>query len=189
MTSVVLAVLLFLSLSLNVWHALVLNDIRSRSAASSPLAVGTHLEPLVASDLDGRQVVVDFAATEVPTVLYVFSPQCVWCERNVENIRELAAQVKGRYRFVALSTSSQSIAEYVRVRQFDFDVLINPSASVVKTYRLGPTPQTLVVAPGGRLTQNWQGAYADDMKGRIEQFFALQLPGLQEQDMQWNSPK
>ena len=68
-----------------------------------PLEPGTSVLPFRAADDNGNSVMVNYQ-TDRPTVLYFFSPSCGWCERNWSNIRSLANETKGKYRFVLVST-------------------------------------------------------------------------------------
>jgi len=51
---------------------------------------GTVVPHITVSDLSGRGERLSFNGGGKPTVLYVLSPTCKWCERNVQNIRTLA---------------------------------------------------------------------------------------------------
>jgi hypothetical protein len=55
---------------------------------------------------------------------------------------------------------------------------MNPTDDVKLKYRLGGTPQTIVISTDGKVLQNWVGAYADKQQMEVEKFFGLTLPGL-----------
>lgn len=46
------------------------------------------------------------------------------------------------------------------------------------TYKLGATPQTIVVSPEGKVIKNWMGAYSGDKAREVEEYFNVRLPGL-----------
>jgi hypothetical protein len=50
----------------------------------------------------------------------------------------------------------------------------------VKNYKLGSTPQTIVISPEAKVLQDWIGAYVGDQKSQVEAFFHVSLPGLRE---------
>ena len=54
------------------------------------------------------------------------------------------------------------------------------SPETLKTYKLGSTPQTIVISPEGKVLQDWVGAYVGDQKSQVEAFFQVTLPGLRE---------
>lgn len=144
------------------------------------LAVGESLPAIEAKDLDGRPATVTYTGEDAPTVLYVFRPECGWCERNSENVNALVEQTRGKYRFVGLSLSSNGLKEYAARHDMKFPVYTDLPFSVTSAYKLSGTPQTIVVSTDGRVVRNWTGAFADDFKGEVESFFSARLPGLTE---------
>ena len=61
-----------------------------------------------------------------------------------------------------------------------FPVYTDLAAKSVVAYRLGGTPDTLVVSSDGTLLRHWKGAYSGSNKQEIEEYFAITLPGLPE---------
>lgn len=112
------------------------------------------------------------------TVLYVFSPSCTWCERNLENIRTLASARGDSYRFIGLSLASANLEDYIRSSKLSFPVYTKLSKDVLQKLKLGSTPQTMVISPEGRVMKNWRGAYGEELRSEIEEFFSVRLPGL-----------
>ncbi len=43
---------------------------------------------------------------------------------------------------------------------------------------LGPTPQTIVISPQGKVLKSWVGAYHDKTQREVETEFGVLLPGL-----------
>lgn len=144
------------------------------------LEPGSTVPPLRGKGLDGQEHQVAYDKELRPTVLYVFSPTCGWCNRNVENLRHLISQRRDRYRFVGVSKANAGeTAAYLSHNGLTFDdVVVAPTTDSVAAYRLGPTPQSIVVADAGRVQKSWVGAYRGETAGAVEQFFSLQLPGL-----------
>jgi hypothetical protein len=145
-------VVLALSLSVNLLIAKKL--LRAQESTASGLPAGTTARAFDAFSPTGDRVHITFPA-DVPTVLYHFSPTCSWCERNWSNISELATKTKGRYRVVGVSTTPVS-----------------------STFRLGGTPQTILVSADGRVLEDWPGAYVGVQAQELEAYFGLRLPGL-----------
>src|SRR5438105_4500213 len=84
---VVLLLLLLASLSLNVylgWKIKQSPSLNVRRIANLPS--GAKVNPVDATGLDGRQQTISYNDTDKPTVFYVLSPSCIWCERNRKNI-------------------------------------------------------------------------------------------------------
>ncbi|HKY42953.1 MAG TPA: redoxin domain-containing protein, partial [Pyrinomonadaceae bacterium] len=143
------------------------------------LPTGASIQPLKVRSLEGQEQVISFAESKTPVVIYVFTPECVWCSRNLENIRTLLTQKQGAYRFVGLSLSKKNdVKDYVAQTKLDFPVFEGLSDEAMQEYKLGITPQTIVVSPEGKVVQNWVGAYVGSNQTEIEKFFGIQLPGV-----------
>lgn len=172
-----LLALLCVSLGINVFAVWAV--VKARNATTIPsidtgVVVGTNLKPIVGMSPEGQPVTVSFERTDRPLVLYVFSSQCVWCDRNVESIRALGRSAGTRYRFVGLSLPA---AESRRIPSLGFPV-VEPREPV--PFR--STPQTLVVGASGRVQRSWMGAYTGTTKLQLEQYFEVALPDIQVRD-------
>ncbi len=144
------------------------------------LPPGTDVPSFRAVDLRGQPRTIVYNNESKPTVLYVLTPACSWCARNMDNFKALVDQENSQYRFIAVSLSRHGLAEYVAKNDLNLPVYTDLSAETQKAYKLGGTPQTIVVSPEGRLLQNWGGAYVGDQKAQVEAFFNIKLPGLKE---------
>ena len=52
------------------------------------------------------------------------------------------------------------------------------SPETLKTYKLGSTPQTIVISSEGKVLQDWARAYVGEQQKQIEVYFHVSLPGL-----------
>ncbi len=145
--------------------------VNTAAVAGPDVQVGATLDPLVGVSEDGRPMTVSYDGDARPVVLYVFSPTCVWCERNVENIGTLAKSASSGFRFVGVSLSAPTETPQGTV---DFPVIFSDGRVPFRS-----TPQTVVVGPNGRVLRSWTGAYSGSSKSEIEDYFAVRLPGLQ----------
>jgi peroxiredoxin len=181
--NVVVNILLVSSVLLNLLLALRVRSLEGSLLglrAEKSLSLGTLVPPIEARDIDDRPAKVAYLANEPPTVLYIFTPQCQWCANNLENIRTLAARAGRDYRFVGLSLSPVELRDYVKKNDFGFPVYSDMSYTFYNAYKVGGTPSTLVISPEGRVLKNWRGAYMDDLKREVEQYFKVELPGIRE---------
>lgn len=175
--------LLICSVILNVFLARKTKSLRSalmHVKTEDSLLLGTSLPPIEAKGLDGRPAVIRYGPDELPTILYVFTPPCSWCLKNVQNIRTLAERTHGRYRVIGLSLSSDKLREYVTKSGFEFPIYSDLSPGAVMAYRLGSTPQTIVISNEGKLVKEWMGAYMGNTKREIEEQFGVELPGIKQ---------
>ena len=168
--------LLAISLSVNVY---TVHKLRYRPGrAARPLALGTRMTNLTAKDLHGAAVSINWASDSRPWILYMFSPSCVWCERNLDNIRALGETRKGQYRFVGLSTSGENLEAYLRSVNLPFPVYEDPREANGKRFVASSTPQTVMIWPDGVVRNVWLGAYVGQLQKRVEGEMGIHLPGL-----------
>jgi peroxiredoxin len=169
------------STTLNVFLARRVESLRRNLLyvkSENRLAAGASVQAIEAKDLDGRPTSIAYANSRRPTVIYVFSPSCGWCAKNLSNIKTLASQVNGQYQFVALSLSTTDLREYVSEHNFDFPVYCEPTPAAITSYKMGGTPQTIVISEDGKVLKNWYGAYMGGTQKEVEEYFHLRLPGL-----------
>ena len=162
--------------------SVVLNVVLSRRLTAfvqpdqTPI-IGTLAPTLEAKTLSGDAVSIRFGSS--PTILYYFSPNCGWCERNWTNVEALVAAIGSQYRFVALS-SVPNVAEYVETRHLTFEVYSGLTLESARVYHFSGTPQTVVVGADGRITHVWSGAFRNQLQREVEHALGVLLPGVSE---------
>jgi hypothetical protein len=114
-----------------------LQQLQSIRAAERLLKVGTAVPPIVGKGLDGQRRVISYQDTEQPTVLHIFTPPCSWCARNMDNLKTLLDKEGGQYRFIGLSLSEETLADYVAKNPLSIPVYSGLSPATLKTYKLG----------------------------------------------------
>ena len=137
-------------------------------------APGTPVPALSLRTLDGKGIQLAF---DRPTILYYFSPQCAWCQKNWLNVKALVAGTEGRYRFVGVSTSAD-VAKYLVDAGLMFEVYTGLSPESARVLNFGGTPHTVVVGAGGRVLQSWVGAYGGRQQREVEDTLGVILPGV-----------
>jgi len=170
--------LLVISLCVNVIqgiHILRVEDELTHPPQSG-LDAGTLMPPFSATDISGQHKRVEFESNALPTLLYVFSPTCSWCERNSPWVLSLQSQSAGKFRMLGLSLSSNGLREFVRSHAITFPVYSDIPQGTISAYRLGPTPETILVSSSGRLARVWMGAYGESSRASIEQALAIRFP-------------
>jgi hypothetical protein len=142
-----------------------------------------QLDAIPVVDGNGTNLTIKFDDRR-PTVLYILAPHCPWSARNRANIEALAAAAKSGYTFIGLSNTDTGFREYVAGGSLPFPVyelnsktlLDNAKQALVR--ELDPTPQTIVVGPGGEVQKVWVGALDEQAQSEVERFFSVGLPGL-----------
>jgi peroxiredoxin len=157
-----------------------LSHAQSARIAERLLKIGTTVPPIAAKRCGGLEEIISYHVAAKPTVLYVFTPPCSWCARNMDNFKALVDKVGGTYHFVGVSVSDEGLAQYVAKNDLKIPVYSGLSPETLKTYKLGSTPQTIVISTEGTVLQDWVGAYVGAQKSQVEAFFHVSLPGLRE---------
>jgi peroxiredoxin len=155
-----------------------LNNARSARIADHLLLPGSTVPTITANRLGGHEERISFQDSNQPTVLYVFTPPCSWCARNLDNLETLVAKERSQYRFIGLSLGKEGLSEYVAAHGLTIPIYTDLSAETQKAYKLGGTPQTIVISSEGRVLQDWAGAYVAAQKSQVEAFFHVSLPGI-----------
>jgi hypothetical protein len=171
-----------LSLASNLYLAYTIQNLANNSTAKfparAPLGVGVSAPDITAKNLAGIDEKISLKEGDKPTIIYVFSPSCIWCDRNQENLKTILASKRSTHRIIGLSLVSEGVKEYVAKHNFDFPVYITPTPDTVRAYNLGSTPQTIVISGSGKVEQNWEGAFVGDTKSTVEKYFGISLPGI-----------
>ena len=192
--SSILTILLVCSVVLNVllaWKIRDLSDLTRllRLKMNSPALVPGSIAPAFsAKEMNNQKIFLSYADSELPTVIYLFSPDCHWCERNLNNIQILADSAHGRFRFVGVSLTDNELRTYLSQSKMPFQIYHSPPDEVKIAYGLTSTPSTIVVSPAGKILQYWRGAYNEELKTEVEQFFQVKLPGLIPEQISSRSP-
>lgn len=168
-----LLALLALSLSVNVYLYRGLRDPVRPVGSVKP---GDHVPEFSAPSSRGGVVDVRFGSRS--TILYVFSPKCSWCARNLANARALERQTAGRYQFFAIALDDSDLEGYLAHNALDWPVLTRLPDQVQKAYHFGITPETVVVDTGGAVVHVWAGAYEPHVARDIDLKLGVRLPGL-----------
>ncbi|MCW5971703.1 MAG: redoxin domain-containing protein, partial [Blastocatellales bacterium] len=174
-----LLIILGVSLTLNVylgWKIQRLSDNGSTMALSP--AIGTMLPSIEARNLDNTLALINFEDVNLPTVLYIISPACYWCDRNMNNLKTLYISKSDKYRFLVLALNDVGIEEYVKKHELTLPIYKQVPRSTITQMGLGATPQTIVVSPKGVVLQNWRGAYDKALRQEVERYFGFPLPGV-----------
>jgi len=142
------------------------------------LTIGVAVPPIPAKDLDGRKVPINYDQPGRTTILYVFSPSCSWCGRNIANIKAIASLNRSGLRLIGLSLSDKDLKDYVAQNNLNFPVYSGIPGNVKQAYRLSGTPQTIVVSDQGRVIKTWMGAYSGELQKEVEDYLQVSLPGI-----------
>jgi peroxiredoxin len=173
--------LLAVSITINVLEARYIGTLLDTSDlghAQGGLSVGVSVPPLEVHDSPGKVVTLKYGDSSKPTLIYVFRPSCVWCQRNSDVLNSFTDRVSDRYRVIGISLSEEGLPDFVAAHGIGFPVYSSLSTSTINAYRLGTTPETIVISPRGTVLGSWNGAYTGGTKKAVEKFFGMSIPDL-----------
>lgn len=140
-------------------------------------ANGTKISSAIkVNDLDGNEKLINYPNTGKLMVLYIFATSCVWCARNLENIKTVANNSRKGYQVIGIALNDENLKDYVSNKQLNFPIYKKPSMEAVNELKLGNTPQTIVMSSQGKVLKNWLGVYNNITRKEIEKFFSVKLP-------------
>ncbi len=170
----VLMAILIGSLGFNVYLSTHTRAVAAAPSRPELLPAGSKAPAFEGTSLTGAKVSLDFSDKR-PTLLYVFSPTCHWCEKNLENIRTIV-KTRRDLRVIGVNIGPKLDAEAAKKQPFD--EVVQPSSRTFQAYRFSGMPATVLIEPGGRITNAWAGAYAGPVAADISKTLAVTLPGL-----------
>jgi len=179
---VALTGLLALSLIANLVSLDIARNARGRLAlvtytrATARAVPGEVAPPIQAKTLEGLEATIRAQDSPLPTVVYVFSPDCSYCKRNHDSMETAIKDASTRFRFIALSLHRQHLPEYLAKYPTSAQVLMEPSSKAIEAYALGATPTTLVLHPDGMVGNVWLGAFRGTTCLELSRLFGVQLP-------------
>lgn len=169
--------LVIVSVVLNLFLTLELRGLKSALAQikseelESKLILGQTVGPLEVGDVQGQAVRINYNDFQEPTIVYVFSPDCIWCDRNLQNIRHLHEHAKTRYNFVAVSIQKESSQAASEKQDLPFPVYFEPSDTNRREFNFRSTPATYLISKEGKILKFWSGAYGNKTLEDLEAFF------------------
>ena len=93
-------------------------------------------------------------------------------------MNSLFRQLTRDYRFIGVSLDDNGLSEFLTTHHHDFSSLSNVPEMLRGVYRLGVTPETIVISPRGKVEASWKGAYTGTTKQLVQNYFSLELPSL-----------
>lgn len=177
LTDILLFSLLAVSLSFNVLFAYRQHQQARTQGRPLPVLpkVGSQVPSLTARTLDGHSVVLSFPS-EKPTLIYAFSPDCAWCDRNLEGIKALIDGLEGRYDIVGVVTRGEEVESYLEKVALDISTYRDPNEGTRRAYGFGPTPQTILLNEAGEVQLTVLGAYGADAAAKLAEQTGVKVP-------------
>lgn len=124
------------------------------------LEQGSVVPPLRGLDLDGKVVQYGFDTDPRSTLLFVLSPKCGVCDRNWINWQKIIASAReDEYRLLFANIDLERLPEEYLSKHglVKWNVIdeVDPQSKI--DYRIGYTPQTILIDSRGRVQEVWTG--------------------------------
>jgi peroxiredoxin len=157
-------------------------NLKARTTDSAiPLAVkiGSVVPALSGFDIYGKEFTLEYANDSRKAILFIFSPDCGFCTKNMPNWKKIIDRVDRRsYHLVAVSIKSESsgVKEYVDQQGLSgLTILTEVNLKNKLSYEMRATPQTLVIDHGGRVEKVWTGVIEAEEWQDVERTLNLKL--------------
>lgn len=143
----------------------------------SPIQTGDRITRVALETTDKHKVWLDWSDDSKSTVVYLFTPTCAWCKRNLEAMRTLANSAS-TYRFIAISLDEAGVKDYIAANHLTMPVYIATDTASKRQLGARGTPSTLVVSPQGIVAHYWRGVYYGKTAEEIQKAFGVRLPAV-----------
>ncbi|WP_158819369.1 redoxin family protein [Granulicella sp. S156] len=156
-----------------------IQNIQSQPSSSLPSIAGTRILAMDALSLDDQPEHISFvdgSQSGKAKVLYIYSPTCGWCARNLGNITKLFDLKHNQFDFIGVSLSGEGLKAYIKSAGFPLQSVYQPSTGAVSALHLDSTPETIVIDQSGVVRKVWVGAYTEDKCHEVEEYFHV-TPG------------
>lgn len=130
---------------------------------------------LTGFDDSGARITIPSDPGGRPTVLYVFSQSCVWCERSIPALRTLIPRNARHLRFIAVDLSAPFAPSkpYLSDRNLTFDECFHPDPETRARIGVQGTPTTLVIDASGTVEKVFNGALIGTTLQSANEYFAV----------------
>ena len=119
-------------------------------------------------DLAGKPAEITFDGSK-KSLLYVFSTSCGACAEQVPNWNRLAVTARANgYLVKGISIgSAEQTREFFEDKEVQFDVLMMPNKSILRTFRLASPPEALLVSGQGTVDWVHHGAMEEETVSQV----------------------
>lgn len=155
---------------------------RELDPASWSLLPGEEVQSFSAFDLDGKPYAVDYNKDGRSKVFLFFTPSCPFCGQQIPYWRDLLNNIDpSRFDVIGLvgeRDDKQEILKHIKDAGYlntknPLHVVVGPD-NILRSYKLGTTPTTLLVKSDGHAQKVWVGRW--DAKIAAEASPLLGLP-------------
>ena len=138
------------------------------------ISIGESVKPIQIEGYDRKPLRVDWAANPKGTLLYVFAPNCKFCDQNIAAQKALLAAANG-YKTLTISLTRDGLNDYLT--RHDISGTVYVAQGGLKDLKVTVTPETILIGPDAKVKRVWLGSYKGSrVRAEIEEFFKVKLP-------------
>jgi hypothetical protein len=142
-----------------------------------PVREGERVEAIDLRTTQKSAMHIDWGVGGRGTILYVMSPDCVWCLKNLDAAKSAYQQASLLgYRFIGVSLRADGLNEYLLRYRIPFPTYIDQNRSAERTLKVIGTPETLIVSPSGTVQKVSVGVYTGRNAEEMEKFLGSKTP-------------
>lgn len=139
-----------------------------------PLAVlqrDDQLPPVHALSVQGDSLKLTYSPDDPHTLLFLFSPSCDACDKNIGFWNQLAEERQSdRLRIIAFSSGTLAEAgDFLVQKTFAVPTLAVTDEAFLALYKGDVVPQTVLISPRGAVLQSWPGSLDTNRQMEIVQ--------------------
>ncbi len=138
---------------------------------SSELKPGATVSELHGVDTKGSEVEIGYGHDARKTVILVFSPDCDYCTQNMPAWKKILSDIDhNSFRVVAVSLVAKGAKEYAAEHNLtSIPVIEKMYTTGADTYKMGTTPETILIDSSGRVERVWKGALDAELQKEVNQ--------------------
>jgi hypothetical protein len=120
-------------------------------------------------DYRGQPTTIDYGNDHRGTLVLVFSPLCGWCAKNWPAWKDAIARIDTkRVNVVAVDLLGTLPPDCVARFKIDaLRIVYMPDPATTKQYRLGTTPQTILIGADARVRRVWSGPLTSEQRREL----------------------
>jgi peroxiredoxin len=133
-----------------------------------PLELGTHVESIPVTLLDGRNDTISYDHSNSQYLLFIFSTTCPHCEANIPRWRSVKDKSDGNCFVIAISLHNvERTTEFVMKMDIPFYTVSVNDSTFYQRYKISGVPVTILISGDATVEGLWKGELDDGQVNEI----------------------
>ncbi len=146
-----------------------------RSPSRDDLKLGVSLPSLIGIGANGVTLAFNYSQASPKSLILIFAPGCKYCEDNMSSWKALTeVALSSKLRVVGVSLVFDGAYDYLAKYQiYHVPIISKFDSEIQRSYKLGRSPQTLVVSGDGKVIGVYNGILNNSERKEIEELLDL----------------